>query len=384
MQGRPLRVLMISGIFYPKVDGSVIAVGNLLRCLQERGHRVRLITRRLPGTMSTENWRDISVVRVGPSRPSFFHRLMLSLNQARAGFTLMKKENVDIIHAHGGNSLLAGLILSKLFCKPIIVTFHGFQRLWSRSVRWKRESTLKLTYPFGKILINSADAIIAQSHTLKNVIIRMYKINPNKVHVIPHVIDNGIFKFVPSISSVKPMVLFVGTLVRVHGADLFVKAAPIVLKDAPQTKFIIVGKGPQKEHLEKLIRDLKLQESVFLAGPIFDQNKLTKYYAAARVVVVPLKYKGYILSLVALEAMSTGRPVVTTMTLDPDLDKYGIRKAGFNEAELAHAIKEILFLDKKEYSALATSARKYVEERCSMEAVASKLENLYTRLIEAC
>jgi len=382
MQRPPLRVLMISSIFYPKVDGTVIAVSNLLRCLQEHGCILYLITRKLPGRVPMEGWQNISVVRVGPSFKSPISRLMLSLNQVRAGFSLMRSEHIDVIHAHGAHSLLAGLILGKLFHRPIVATFHGFQRLWLKGARWRPELSLALTYPIYKMLINNANAIIAQSYTLRKVIAQLYKIDPDKIHVIPHVIDEGRFEFVPNPLSEKPVVLFVGTLARVHSVDLLIKAAPIILKDVPQTKFVIVGKGPQREKLQRLIKDLNLEKFVFLFGPVFDQSKLTKYYASASVVVVPLKYRGYILSLVALEAMSTGRPVVTTMTLDPDLHKYGVYKAGFDPTELAQAIKEILFLNEKEYSALAASARKYVEEQCSKKVVASRVENLYRQLIK--
>lgn len=381
MRRQSLRVLMISTIFYPKVDGSVIAVSNMLRCLRECGHIVYLITRKLHKTMPKEKWQDISVVRVGPSGPSLVSRLILSLNQARVGFTIMKNERIDIIHAHGIAPLLAGLMLSKLFHRPVAVSFHGFQRLWFKSVRWKRESTLALTYPFEKFLINMADAIVAQSGTLKRVISRMYKIKRNKVRVIPNVVDEERFKFVSPRSSNEPTVLFVGTLAKVQGIDLLIKAAPIVLKDVPQAKFMIVGKGPQKEYLQRLIKDLSLEKSVFLLGPIFDRNELARCYATASVVVVPLKYKGYILSLVAMEAMSTGRPVVTTMTLDPDLLRYGVYKADVNPAKIAQAIIEILLLDKEAYAALAISARGYIEEQCSREAVASRLEDLYSQLI---
>ncbi len=382
MRKRPLNVLMISTIFYPKVNGTVIAVTNLLRCLQEHGCKVRLVTRKIPGAVPTEGWQNIPVIRVGSNFKSPLSRLALSWNQIRAGISLMKKEHVDVIHAHGAHSLLAGLILSKMFHKPVVATYHGFQRLWFKSARWKPELNLALTYPISRMLIHRANAIIAQSQTLKKVITQLYGIDPKKIHVIPHAIDEERFKFIPTPSSMEPTVLFVGSLVRVQGVDLLVKSAPTILKDFPQAKFMIVGSGPQRKSLQRLIERLKLEKSVFLIGPVYNQSELTKHYSSARVVVIPIKYRGYILSLVALEAMSTGRPVVTTMTLDPGLDNYGVRKAGFNPAELAQVIKGILSLNEEEYSTLAASARKYVEERCSKKIVALEVENVYRQLIE--
>lgn len=382
MQPHRISVLMISGIFYPKVDGSVIAVSNLLKSLQERGHNVYLITRKLPKTPSVERWQNIPVTRVGPSRPSNFSRFLLSINQALIGFILMKKRHFDIIHAHGFASLLAGLLLGKALHKPLVITFHGFQRLWFKEARWKPEYTLKLTYPLEKFLIKNSDAIIAQSQTLKKIIIKLYGVSYDKISVIPHVIDEKEFPFSQRPSNFKPIVLFVGTLARVQGVDLLIKSAPAVLKDLAQTKFIIVGKGLQEKYLQKLVKDLHLEKSVFLVGPVLNREKLARYYAASNLVVIPLKYKGYILSLVALEAMSTGRPIITTMMLDADLKKHGVFETSTNPKQIAHSIKKILSLNEKEYTRLTSSVRKYVEERFSKEITVSQIEKIYLKLMK--
>jgi len=382
MQRRPISVLMISGIFYPKVDGSVIAVTNLLKSLKEQGHYVHLITRRLPKTPPAELWQNIPVTRVGPSGSSNLSRLLLSLNQAVMGLALLRRHHFDVIHAHGFASLLAGVLFAKVSRKPIVITFHGFQRLWFKGARWKPEYTLKLAYPLEKLLVRNADEIIAQSPALKEIIVGLYKVRPDKVSVIPHIIDEGEFPFILRPSHLEPIVLFVGTLARVHGVDLLIKSAPYVLKDFPKTKFVIVGKGLQREYLQKLIEDLRLEKSVFLVGPEFDRERLAKYYADSKLVVIPLKYEGYILSLVALEAMSIGRPVVTTMKLDTGLRRYGVFETGPNPEEIAHSINRILSLNEGEYSRLTASVRKYIDEKCSRKATMPQMEEIYLRLVD--
>jgi glycosyltransferase involved in cell wall biosynthesis len=80
--------------------------------------------------------------------------------------------------------------------------------------------------------------------------------------------------------------------------------------------------------------------------------------------------------------MSTGRPIITTMTLDSELYKYGIRKAGFNPTELAQANIEVLILKKEEYSALTNLARTYFVQQFSKDVIASQVEGLYSHLIK--
>jgi len=382
MQSHPVSVLMISGIFYPKVDGSVIAVSNLLKSLQERGHNCYLVTRRLPKTAPVEQWENIPMTRVGPAGSSNFSRFLLSLNQAITGFFVMKRRRFDVIHAHGFASLMAGVLLSKALKKPVVITFHGFQRLWFKGTRWKPEYFLKLTYPLERFLVRNADAIISQSQTLKEIIVELYGVSSERVSVIPHIIDEDEFPYVQRPHDLKPIVLFVGTLARVHGVDLLIKSAPTVLKDLPETKFLIVGKGLHRDYLQKLVEDLRLEKSVFLVGPVFDRQKLAELYAESTVVVIPLKYKGYILSLVALEAMSTGRPVITTMTLDADLKKHGVFETGTNPLDIAESIKKVLSLKENDYATLTLLVREYIEKRCSREATVSQIEKIYLQLIE--
>jgi len=378
---RHLRVLMISGIFYPKVDGSVIAVSNLLKSLHERGHNVELITRRFPETRATEKWMGIPITRVGPHKALLPHRILLSLNQVRVGLSLLKRNRADIIHAHGFSSLFAGLVLGRLHNIPVVAHFHGFQRLWHSKVRWKSGISLMLTYPIEKLLVNLADAIIAQSNALKTVLSQLYKANPSKIFVIPHVLDTKLFKYVPRRESNDLIILFVGSLLRVHGADLLIKAAPAVLKDFPQAKFMLIGKGPQRKYLKELVKSFHLENSVFLVGPIVKREELAGCYAESTVVVIPLYYEGYILSLVALEAMATGRPVVTTMKLDSELRESGVYSVSPDPDAIAQEIKEILLMSPKQYSEIGYSARRYVEKRCSAKVAVSTLSGVYGQLI---
>jgi glycosyltransferase involved in cell wall biosynthesis len=296
------------------------------------------------------------------------------------GFTLCTKTKIDVIHAHGAVPLAAGWLLSRIYGKPLVVTFHGFQRLWFKGTIWKSASELKITYPAIKFLTTTADVVIAQSKKFGEVVSNLYGVDPRRIFVVPHVIDEEDFTFTPVPSSEKPSVLFVGALARVYGIDLFIKAAPFVVENLPETEFFIVGKGPQRDRLQKLISTLKLEESVFLVGPVYDRKKLARYYQDAKVVVIPQKYEGYFLSLVALEALAAGRPIVTTQTLDLELYLNGIFQASFDPKDIAEKTTEILNLDDRRYSALARSARKYYEDHCSKSVIGSKLEKLYFAL----
>ncbi|UCB60889.1 MAG: glycosyltransferase family 4 protein [Candidatus Bathyarchaeota archaeon] len=376
MSKRKLCVLLLSNSFFPRVDGSVLAVSHEMDMLRIKGHNAILITRKHEGTDPAENWRGFLVLRVGSDRYGITHRVMTVLRQALTGFRLCVNTKIDVIHAHGAVALFAGLLLSLVCQKPLVVTFHGLQRLWAKETTWKSEAELKITYPAIKFATKHADVLVAQSEKFREVVARLYRVDMKKIAVLPHVIDEEHFGFTPIPTSSQPTVLFVGALRRVYGADLFVRAASYTTNKLSDAQFLAVGRGPQKAKLSSLIRNLKLEKSVFLLGPVHDRKKLAEHYQAAKVVVIPQKYEGYFLSLVALEALASGRPIVTTQTLDSELYETAFSKAAFDPKDIADKIVKLLLMDEEAYANLAASARHYFETHCSKKVVASKLERL--------
>ncbi|MBS7270673.1 MAG: glycosyltransferase family 4 protein [Candidatus Freyarchaeota archaeon] len=381
MERRVLHVLVISSGFYPKVDGTTLAVANLIEGLKTRGHKVSFITRKYKGTPSLENWRGTCILRVGPSGASAFSRLMLIINQVVLGIPFMISGKMDVIHDHGFAPLATGLILGFMFRKPVVATFHGFQSLWSKETRWRKEYVYKIAHPFFKLMIKSASAVIAQSKKLKEIIITTYDANPDKVYVIPHMIDEGFFSFSPKPRIDKNIVLYVGTLARVYGLDLLIEAAGYVRSFFPNCEFLIVGEGPQREKLEKLVKKSNLEEIVHFAGPIYDRKKLSEQYRSAKVVVIPEKYEGYILPLVALEALASGRPVITTLNLDPRAYEAGVIKTSFDPRDIAEKILWILRLSEDQYMEITEKARKFFEDEHGRNVVLRKIEELYLKFI---
>ncbi len=372
-----LKILMISGVFYPKINGAVVAVSNMMDGLSLRGHTVALVTRREKGAQREELRGKSRVLRVG--RPGFAlsARISLAFFQFASGLRVSRADPPDIIHVHGFTSLLAGASLGIVLRRPVVVSFHGIQRLWSTQARWRRPLTLQFMFPFEKWLLRSASVIIAQSNLLKGVVVQIYRVPGEKVEVIPNPIDIHNFEYAPPQAGGPPVVLFVGSLMKVHGPDLFVESFPTVLRNHPDTKFLLVGRGPLKDSLERRIRELGLGGSVQIVDEVGDPKHLSEIYRSSRVVVIPLRYSGYILSLVGEEGMATGRPFVTTMTLDDELARFGTLEVGKNGPSLGEAISAILQWDDTRYDQVSKSARRFAEERFSLEAVGARLEAAY-------
>jgi glycosyltransferase involved in cell wall biosynthesis len=158
----------------------------------------------------------------------------------------------------------------------------------------------------------------------------------------------------------QPRLLFVGRLVAVKGADHLVRAMAQVRQVLPAVKLRIVGDGEQRPVLETLIRELQLGANVELAGWV-KPEAIGQEFAASDVLVIPSVWPEN-LPTVAIEALSSGRPIVGTNTGGiPELIDDG--RNGFivepgDAAGLATALLALLTDRKKLQQAGAVSAAK--------------------------
>jgi glycosyltransferase involved in cell wall biosynthesis len=82
-----------------------------------------------------------------------------------------------------------------------------------------------------------------------------------------------------------------------------------LIKENPNFKLLVIGEGEERKHIEKKIKDLGLEDNVFLLGKV-PHNKLAVYFKAADLFILNTGYEGF--PHVILEAMDNGVPVITT------------------------------------------------------------------------
>ncbi|MDG6994399.1 MAG: glycosyltransferase family 4 protein [Nitrososphaerota archaeon] len=377
-----LNILVLASTFYPKINGTTLAISEQINNLSKSGHRVFLVTRRLKGTPKVENWRSAAIIRVGATKGSVLSSLLLLINEIIISTILIRRFKIDLIHANGFLPLWAGLFSGKASSIPVVVTLHGLQRSWLTEARWISDSSLAVTLPAEKFALGKADAVVAQSDYFANFLRRLYGIDGKKVAIVPHPVDVKIFHSKRNIENrTHPIVLFVGTLGRIHGPDILLESAPKVINAIPETRFVFVGKGPLRDYLENKARDLGVDSSVEFVGEVVDRYKLSDWYSSATVVVVPVRYPGFFMSKVTIEAMATGRPVITTQKLDQNLVNHGIFFTECSRESIANKLEMILKMSSTEYNDVCNSASTYAQENCTSESVTSAIERVYAKVL---
>ena len=184
----------------------------------------------------------------------------------------------------------------------------------------------------------------------------------------------------------KKVIVSVGRLVHRKGQDRLIEAMPEILKTVSNAHLLLVGEGPHRDHLQKLIQKHRLEGSVTLIGRI-DYKDLPLYICVGDIFAMPsrsrlmgLEVEG--LGIVYLEASACGLPVLAGNSGGaPDAvvqNETGLVVDGTNNKEIADAAIELLTkvdLSKK----MGAAGRQWVVENWRWEIWSGSFEDLLNK-----
>ena len=193
-------------------------------------------------------------------------------------------------------------------------------------------------------------------------------------------------------------VLYIGRLEKRKGAHVLAKAIPYVLKDVPETKFLIIGRdtyltpagnrfsgNKEDSFKETMINEIteKYLKNVNFLGFVDDEN-LPRYYMTCDVFVAPSLYESF--GLIYVEAMSYGKPIVgCNVGGVPEVVRNGVTGLLVppeNPVLLANAITKIL-KDKHMRDEMGQEARKHVEAHFTRELMTERTVHAYQRCLKS-
>jgi|SRR3990170_258542 len=283
-----------------------------------------------------------------------------------------------IIHNHIRNYLANILIL--FFANGRKIYFdHGGHLMGDRQ---KREITF-YNY-FGRFY----DSILANSNYVKDKIIELTKVSPNKIKTFYIGIDPDKYKnnFIKSelktqfnIPEENKVVGIVGRLIEFKGMDDFIKVAKEIDKSYKKCSFVIVGDGYLRPILEKMSLDYGVR--CHFLGDRSDVHKLLNMFD---IFLFTSKYEPF--GIVVLEAMASCLPVLGFKA--PGGMPEIIEKGGGgvlinrrNHRELAEAVINLLD-DKERYNKLANEGYMNVKENFDIRKNIKKLQYEYRLIME--
>lgn len=289
---------------------------------------------------------------------------------------LLRRERIDVIHAHKFGSNLWGSILGRLARVPVVIAHEH---------SWSYEGQPLRRFLDRHIIARGADVIVAVSREDRRRMIELEKIDPTMVRFIP----NGIAPLEQRGHDVRaelgirpgvPVLAAVGQLRPEKALEVLIDAARHLLLRFPELKVLIVGHGPEEEALQQLVAQASLEATVIFLGR---RRDVPDVLAAIDVAVCCSDFEGSPLSV--MEYMAAGKPVVATRVGGiPDLIDHGVHGllvSPRRPEELADALADLLN-DHDLRTEMGERGRLRQQREFSLDALVRSIEDLYEDLFQ--
>uniref|UniRef100_UPI00404A5D6C glycosyltransferase family 4 protein n=1 Tax=Candidatus Planktophila sp. TaxID=2175601 RepID=UPI00404A5D6C len=374
------NILVITNDFGPRTGGIETFVIGLLERIVDC--KVIVFTSQQGNTSEyDQQWLKKFGVQVIRDRSKI---LLPSVRVAKRAKEIAQSHNVEVL-VFGAAAPLALMAprLRKAGIKKIIALTHGHEVWWARifpfnlAMRRIGNSVDHLTY-LGEFTRQAISRSLSQKS-----IDSMVKIAPgiDTSHFSPQA--DAIHRRTELGLEGKKIIVSVGRLVHRKGQDKLIEAFPTIVREIPNAHLLIVGEGPYRADLEKLVERLSLTENVTFVGRIF-YDDLPSYLSASDVFVMPsrsrffgLEVEG--LGIVYLEASACAIPVVAGISGGaPDAVQEGITGLcvdGTNAAQIAEAVIHICS-DSKRAAKMGLAGRNWVIEQWRWEIWSKEFNTL--------
>lgn len=385
-RGRPLRILMYTAYLDPEYSGAALQALTLARELRRRGHTIKFVTNRWPGLSDDAVIEGFDVHRLEPGRLRKHREFRLWLNLTRHVWS--RRGQIDILHAHGA-------YYTHAFIGPL-ARLLGLRSMVKASLA--DDDLESLNRPvigwIHRKMLRRIDACVAISRDLVDEFARG-GMDDARIHHLPNGVDTGRFRpadraEVPALREAlqlpprQPLALYVGVMDQ--RKNIHWLAEQWVAHDAFGTGALLLAVGPRAREdeggrLRNRLAELARAHPERLALRDYSPDVLA-YYQCADVLVLPSAKEG--LPNVLLEAMACGLPCVAARASGSrELIVDG--ETGFtyepgNTEELAAALRRCM---SPEATVFGEAARARAERDYSIEAIATRYEALYDRIVSA-
>jgi glycosyltransferase involved in cell wall biosynthesis len=319
-----MRILMLSDVYFPRVNGVSTSIRVFRDELVRRGHPVGIVAPRY-GREAGADERETHVTRAAGIRVPFDPedrvarpaRLVSAAEDARRALG-----GVDLVHVHTPFSAFsAARRVARRWQVPLVATHHThFESYGRHYLPWLPAGWLERG---ARLLVRSqsrnVSALIVPTEPLR-VLVRSYGVRTT-VAVVPTGLDLDRFTHADraegrrrlGIDSKTPLLVHVGRLAREKDVSRVVRVAARAVRELEGARAVLAGEGPARAELERQVAGLGLAERVTFLGYLDRQHELPDLYAAGDVFLSASTTETQ--GLVLLEAMASGLPVVGVSAL---------------------------------------------------------------------
>jgi len=381
-----MRALMISDVYFPRVNGVSTSIQTFRRDLATLGCETWLIAPQYP-----QAWDDDARVLRQPSHYLVFDpedRMLSPRTALRACLDVASR--CDVLHVQ--TPFVAhwiGMKVARRLGLPVIETYHTFFEEYLHHYMPLLPAAAARAFARGisRRQCNAADAVVAPSAQLAEVLTTYGVTRP--LRTIPTGLDlrefeggdGAAFRAHHGIAADRPVMLLVGRVAHEKNIDFLLRVLDEVRRSVPNVLFVIAGEGPALAPLRRTVEQAGLEASTLFVGYLDRRAALLDCYRAADVFVFASRTETQ--GLVLLESLALGVPVVSTAVLGTKevlRDATGAIVVPEDVAEFAAAVIGVLTQPQLR-AKLASVARTFVERRWSSAEMARRLLELYGEVV---
>lgn len=388
-----MKIMMLSWEYPPRIVGGIArVVHDLSHNFAKQGHEVHVITYQEGDTKEFERDGDVYVHRVTnyPINANNLIEWVMQLNFCmieKAADVIKEYGKFNLVHAHDWLVAYAARALKRTYKLPLVATIHATESGRNRGIHNQSQGYINdvewmLTY--------EASQVICNSMYMKNEIRNLFGKPVENIHVVPNGINVNKFdgkerdwEFRRNYAAdYEKIVFFAGRIVNEKGIQVLLNAAPKILANYPNVKFVIAGRGPCLDELRGLTNYLGLNNKVYFTGYLNDVQ-ITKMYKAIDIATFPSLYEPF--GIVALEGMLAGAATVVSDSgglneiVSHRID--GMKSYAGNPNSLADSILECLY-DESLCAQMAKKAHDKVVSEFNWDTIGKKTMEVYKDAIK--
>jgi glycosyltransferase involved in cell wall biosynthesis len=333
-----MRVLMISDVYFPRINGVSTSIETFRTELQALGHEVTLVSPDY-GKVFVD---DKDTVRV-PGRALIMdpEDRMMRWKRLNQILEQLRPKAFDIVHiqtpflAH-----YAGTRVARRWSLPCVESYHTFfeaylQHYVSAAPSWMLRF---LARAFTRRQARAVDRLLVPSHAMREQLER-YGVR-TAIEVLPTgltendfaVVDTRSFAARHAVDENRPTVVHVGRIAFEKNIEFLIEAMARVRQRLPNLLFLVAGEGPALESIRNLCANRKLLSNTRFMGYLSRNGELQACYRSGDVFVFASRTETQ--GLVLLEALAAGTPVVSTAAMGTRDVLEGVRGALVAEEDI--------------------------------------------------
>lgn len=384
-----MNVLMLSDVYFPRVNGVSTSMQTACRELVRMGHAVTVVA---PDYGGTDEPCDFEIFRL-PSRKIFFdpEDRLIKHSALRAALHELARRQWDVIHIHTPfRAHQLGVRLRRLTGCPAVESYHTyFEQYVAHYLPWMPQAATRFAVrAASRCLVRGIDHLIVPTEEMAAVL-RGYGI-ATPATVIPTGIrldefgggDGTSFRRKHGLRADQPVLATVSRVAAEKNIDFLLEVVDRLRVEFADLVFVIAGEGPDAARLRHITTDRKLEANVRFVGNLDRRTTLLDCYRGADVFVFASGTETQ--GLVLIEAMALGVPIVSTAQMGTATVLAGARGARVSAKIVDEFAGHVAVLLRSPAERAALSALAPVDaQRWGAPALMQRVADLYASLSEA-